>query len=151
MCVDGVVQNADTPEEERARLLLADLGFCGHYLHFHGGGRSGRAPIICLLAKNGGTMSQQELGSRFDLKPGSLSEVLAKLEAAGLIERTRNPDDRRQLFIHLTEEGSAEAACEQRNRIEFRRRAFSCLTDEEQARLLEMLDRVRAHWEEIDG
>ena len=54
-------------------------------------------------------MSQQELGSHFELKPGSLSEVLAKLETCGLIERTRNPDDRRQLFIHLTDTGRTEA------------------------------------------
>ena len=24
------------------RRLIAGLGFCGHYLHFHGGGMSGR-------------------------------------------------------------------------------------------------------------
>ena len=98
MCDDVIVEAVDTPEEARARHLLTDLGFCGHYLHFHSGGRSGKAPILCLLAKNGGTMSQQELGSHFELKPGSLSEVLAKLETCGLIERTRNPDDRRQLL-----------------------------------------------------
>ena len=87
----------DSPEEARARRLLWDIGFCGQYLHFHSGGRSGRAAIICLIAKSGGQMSQQELGAYFELKPGSLSEILAKIESAGLIERTRNPEDRRQL------------------------------------------------------
>ena len=38
----------------------------------------------------------------FDLKPGSLSEILPKLELGGLIERSRNPKDRRQLTIRLT-------------------------------------------------
>lgn len=150
MCDDVIVETVDTPEEARARHLLTDLGFCGHYLHFHSGGRSGKAPILCLLAKNGDTMSQQELGSHFELKPGSLSEVLAKLETCGLIERTRNPDDRRQLFIHLTDTGRTEAEREQRVRIDFRRRAFACLTDEEQLQLIEMLDKVRVHWEELN-
>ena len=77
-------QPADVPEavsseDKLAKRILNNLGFCGHYMHFHGGGVSGKAPIICLLAKQpGGEMSQQELGMHFDLKPGSLSEILSK-------------------------------------------------------------------------
>lgn len=143
-------QPNDTPEEARARRLLWNLGYFGHYLHFHSGGRSGRAAIICLLAKNGGQMSQQELGAYFELRPGSLSEILAKIENAGLIERTRNPEDRRQLSIRLTEKGTEEARREQEARNRFRRSAFSCLSTEEQEQLVETLDRIRKHWEELD-
>ena len=143
-------QPNDTPEEARARRLLWNLGYCGHYLHFHSGGRSGRAAIICLLAKNDGQMSQQELGAFFDLKPGSLSEILAKIENAGLIERTRNPEDRRQLSIRLTQKGTEEAALEQERRLRFRQRAFSCLTAEEQEQLVVMLDTIRSHWEGLN-
>lgn len=143
-------QPDDTPEEARARRLLWDLGYFSHYLHFHSGGRSGRAAIICLLAKNDGQMSQQELGAYFELRPGSLSEILAKIENAGLIERTRNPEDRRQLFIRLTEKGSEEAAREQEARKRFRQRAFSCISAAEQEHLVETLDTIRKHWEEMD-
>lgn len=139
---------ADSPVEARARKILELLGFCGHFLHFNGGGRSGKAPILCMIAKNGNEMSQQELRMHFELKPGSLSEILAKMEAAGLIERTRNPEDRRQLSVRLTEEGVRWAAQEQENRIAFRREAFSVLTDEEQDQLLESLQKIRVAWEE---
>ncbi|MDO4436496.1 MAG: MarR family transcriptional regulator [Coriobacteriaceae bacterium] len=141
----------DTPAEARARAILSNLGFCGHFMHFHAGGRSGQAPIICLIAKHGGTISQQKLGSYFDLKPGSLSEVLTKLETAGIIERTRNPHDRRQLTIRLTEAGVEQAEIEQQHRVKFRQTAFACLTDEEQEELLYMLDKIHVHWEEIYG
>ena len=130
-------------------IWLAGLGYCGHYLHFHGGGRSGKAPIICLIAKHGGEMSQQELGSYFELKPGSLSEVLTKIETSGLIERTRNPEDRRQLTIRLTEKGMEEAARDQENRIRFRERAFDNLTIEERLELGRILDKIRNRWEEL--
>ena len=145
--------DAPTQEEDpvmaRAARILTNLGFCGHYMHFHRGGRSGRAPILCLLEKNGGTMSQQALGMSFDLKAGSLSEILSKMEASGLITRTRDPQDRRQLTVCLTEAGAEAARLETEARIRFRTRAFSNLTPEEQEQLADLLDRVRARWEEL--
>lgn len=141
----------DDPVIARATRILSNLGFCGHYLHFHRGGRSGRAPILCLLEKNGGTLSQQELGLFFELKPGSLSEILSKMEAAGLISRARDHQDRRQLKVTLTEAGAAAARMETEIRQRFRSSAFSNLTPEEQETLADLLDRVRNRWEEIDG
>ena len=149
--LDDLVDHVDTPEEARARELLKGLGFCGHYMHFHGGGRSGKQPILCLLAKHGGELSQQRLRSFFELKPGSLSEILNKLEVAGLIERTRNPKDRRQLSVRLTPMGRREAARDQAARIEFRKRAFTCLSAQEQEQMIEMLQKIRVRWEELDG
>lgn len=149
-------QPADAPEavsseDKLAKRILNGLGFCGHYMHFHGGGVSGKAPIICLLAKQpGGEMSQQELGMHFDLKPGSLSEILSKLECAGIIERSRNPKDRRQLIIRLTEIGWEKARIDQAARIRFREQAFSALNHDEREQLAEMLDKIRVTWEELD-
>ena len=138
------------PEERRCAHILDSLGFCGHYMHVHGGGRSGRAPILCTLLKHDGQMSQRELASRFELKAGSLSEVLAKAEEAGLIERTRDPTDRRQLIVRLTEEGRAQADGDQRDRERFRAEAFSCLAPEERAQLEGMLVRIKQHWRSLD-
>lgn len=166
MCVEPLVfphepggdpsQPADQPpamseQDKLAKRILSGLGFCGHYLHFHGGGISGKAPIVCLLAKQpNGELSQQELGMHFDLKPGSLSEILSKIECAGLIERSRNPKDRRQLTIRLTEAGWEKAHVEQAARIRFRERAFSALTHDEREQLAEMLEKIRKTWEELD-
>ncbi|MBY4797707.1 winged helix DNA-binding protein [Collinsella sp. AGMB00827] len=141
---------AETPEEKRALSILELLGFCGHYLHFRVGGRSGQSPILCLLALNGGRLSQREIGLNFDLKPGSLSEILTKLEAAGLVERERVEADRRQRIVKLTEEGAVTAEREMQARRAFRNRAFAVLSTEEQEQLIALLGKVRTSWEEQD-
>lgn len=140
----------ENAEDKLAKQILSSLGYCGHYLHFHGGGTSGKAPIICLIAKHGGKISQQELGLHFALKPGSLSEILSKCEAIGLIERSRSTEDRRQLIVELTEEGARQAELEQAARIKFRSEAFSALTLEEREQLLIMLNKIRNTWEGFD-
>lgn len=142
-------ETAPAPETPRAERILRGLGYCGHYLHFHSGGRSGREPILCKLHRAGGSMSQLELGSQFELKAGSLSEILAKIEAAGLIERTRDPRDRRALTIRLTEAGKQEAQRAIEARAAFRDQAFSNLTDEEQDELIVLLEKIRNRWEEL--
>ena len=103
-----------------------------------------------LIAKPGGKISQQELGLHFALKPGSLSEILSKCEAIGLIERSRSTEDRRQLIVELTEEGARQAELEQAARIKFRSEAFSALTLEEREQLLIMLNKIRNTWEGFD-
>lgn len=149
--IEAYIPEPEDVSTTRAKRILQGLGFCGHYLHFHGGGRSGQVPILCMLDRCGGQLSQQELGLRFELKPGSLSEILSKMEAAGLIERTRDTKDRRQLFVHLTQAGQELAWREHENREAFRRVAFSALTVEEQEQLAEMLEKIRVTWEELDA
>ena len=138
----------EDPVMARAARILTNLGFCGHYMHFHRGGRSGRRPFVP-AGENGGTMSQQALGASFDLKAGSLSEILSKMEGGGLITRTRDRQDRRQLTVCLTKAGAEAARLETEARIRFRTRAFSNLTPEEQDQLADLLDRVKSRWEEL--
>lgn len=143
-------QEFTDPTERSCAHIVDMLGAAGHYIHVNGGGRSGRQPLLCALLKHDGQMSQRELMCKFDLKAGSLSEVLSKLEKDGLIERTRDPQDRRQLIVSLTEAGHAQATTEQERRENFRAKAFTCITDEERAQLEDILVRINHHWRSID-
>lgn len=48
--------------------------------------------------------SQAALAARMDIEPITLARLLYKLEALGLIERRRDPHDRRAHTLHLTAE-----------------------------------------------
>ncbi|CAN7682039.1 MarR family transcriptional regulator [Rhizobium sp. LjRoot98] len=49
----------------------------------------------------------KELGNTLFLDSSTLTPLLKRLSAAGLITRTRNPEDEREVLLHLTEKGRA--------------------------------------------
>ncbi|MTH96088.1 MarR family winged helix-turn-helix transcriptional regulator [Roseibium sp. RKSG952] len=54
------------------------------------------------------------MASELDLESSTLTPLLKRLENAGLVERKRNPENERQVFIDLTPDGQAlrgEAGC----------------------------------------
>ncbi|MET9965195.1 MarR family transcriptional regulator [Streptomyces sp. NPDC006356] len=53
------------------------------------------------------SISVRDLGAALQLESSTLSPLLKRLEAAGLLRRERRPDDERSVAIHLTEAGAA--------------------------------------------
>ncbi len=49
----------------------------------------------------------RDIGAALLLEPATLSPLLKRLEAAGLLTRARNPDDERALAVDLTDAGRA--------------------------------------------
>jgi len=56
----------------------------------------------------------KELGVRLRLDSGTLSPLLKRLEAAGLVRRERSTEDERSVLVRLTDEGGrlGERACD---------------------------------------
>lgn len=66
-----------------------------------------RAAVIALEGLTGGPLNQEQLAEEVRVQSQTLGRVLTRLEAAGLITRTRQASDRRQLKVELTESGAA--------------------------------------------
>jgi DNA-binding MarR family transcriptional regulator len=49
----------------------------------------------------------KEIGERLFLDSGTLTPLLKRLEAAGLVKRTRSTEDERQVLVALTPQGQA--------------------------------------------
>lgn len=128
-------------------LNLRDLSYTMRALYE---GKGSQKRILILLSEAGIT-TQRKLTKRLGIKPGSASEVIGKLENAGLIVRTPSKEDKRTADITLTEKGKALAldAIEQRQRRH--EEMFSCLSELEKTELLSFLEKINKDWEERYG
>lgn len=63
--------------------------------------------LVMLALWERSPLTVREIGSLLRLEPATLSPLLKRLEAAGLVSRDRHPDDERALAVTLTERGRA--------------------------------------------
>ncbi len=63
--------------------------------------------LVMLALWQYGTLSVKKLSGLLQLDPGTLSPLLKRLEAAGLLRRERDPKDQRNLALALTDSGNA--------------------------------------------
>jgi DNA-binding MarR family transcriptional regulator len=59
------------------------------------------------LTSNGSRPSQRELADHLGLDPVFVSKLIATLEAAGSVSRSKHPDDSRAVALSLTKRGIA--------------------------------------------
>ena len=57
------------------------------------------------LLWEGDNITVKEIGQRLFLDSGTLTPLLKRLQAAGIVERTRDAEDERQVRITLTQKG----------------------------------------------
>ncbi|MFE9629812.1 MarR family winged helix-turn-helix transcriptional regulator [Streptomyces sp. NPDC006463] len=77
------------------RVVLKDLGLT--YPQY----------LVMLVLWEHGELPVKEIGQHLRLDSGTLSPLLKRLEAAGLVRRERSAEDERSVHAHLTEEGAA--------------------------------------------
>lgn len=63
--------------------------------------------LVMLVLWERGPLTVKQLGAALDLDSGTLSPVLKRMQAAGLITRQRRADDERSVDIQLTDQGAA--------------------------------------------
>lgn len=113
-------------------------------------GKGSQKRILMLLKENE-DITQKELTERLGIQSGSASEVIGKLETAGLIVRTPNSGDLRTMNVSLTEAGKTEADDAYGKREERHRMMFACLSEEEKESLLGLLEKINFSWKQQYG
>ncbi len=69
----------------------------------------GPAKVELLIKLADGPMTLREIARAVDVDPPAATVGVDKLEARGLVHRTRHPDDNRRKLVHLTDSGREAA------------------------------------------
>ena len=63
------------------------------------------AQTLAIIEGAGGPLAPSIIAGRLMITTGSMTSLLDTLERRGLVRREPHPSDRRQLLVHLTDEG----------------------------------------------
>lgn len=118
--------------------------------HHHGFSRPSQGRALSILREKG-SVSRKELMELLDLRSGSMSELLGKLERQGLVSRRPDENDKRGFIFSMTEEGRANAPEHGKWLAEHADVLFSSLSDEERQQLGGILGKLADAWEAAFG
>lgn len=98
--------------------------------------------LVLLTFSRRGLLPMRVMGERLQLHPTSVTNIVDRLQAGGLVRRTPHPTDRRATLVGITEAGTAvlEKATASVTGIDFGLRG---LRPEQQTQLTELLSQVR--------
>ncbi|MBQ8955192.1 MAG: MarR family transcriptional regulator, partial [Clostridia bacterium] len=126
---------------------LSTLFFrCAHEMHRPDGRNASQGRVMRILSQHDG-LSQRELQEGLGIRPGSLSELVTKLEDKGLLQREQDGEDKRRVLLHLTDAGRA-AASEAPSPRE-RDSRFDVLTEQERDSLRAILTKLLESREQL--
>ena len=106
--------------------------------------------VLATLRRSGSPyrLSPGDLLAMTMVSSGTMTNRIDQLEKAGLVERIRNPNDRRSVLISLTERGFAIVEEAAGAHVENQHRLVAGLSEEERATLNRLLKRFLRDFEE---
>lgn len=91
-------------------------------------------------------LTQQELQKKLGIQSGSISEIVGKMEAAGLLCRRRHERDKRKICLTMTEKGRQTLAAMREEKARKDAVLFAALRWEEQEQLQGLLEKLLDDW-----
>ncbi len=106
----------------------------------------GQPKVLDFLKEHDGAV-QKDIAKGCHIEPASLSTILTGMEKSGLITRETNENNRRNLYIYMTDKGKAicEQVTEHFSQIE--KKALSGFTEEEIENILTYLTKIHKNLE----
>lgn len=101
----------------------------------------GQDTLLLEVSRQDG-ISQAALADELGVEPPTVTKMVQRLEAAGIIRRRADAHDRRRIRVHLTAKGKRLAPRVEAMRSELGKRASRGLTRADRATLAELLAKV---------
>jgi DNA-binding MarR family transcriptional regulator len=102
---EGVAQMHAVTSIMRVQQLV--LGRLDEILRPHGLTFARYEALVLLTFSRRGSLPLGKMGERLQVHPTSITSIVQRLEAAGLITRERHPEDGRAVLAFITDEGRA--------------------------------------------
>lgn len=131
-------------EHRQEHLLAIRLKTCGRFLYYQIGGKAGQQRILMTLLFRE-RMTQKQLQDLLGISSGAMSEILQKMEDAGLIQRSKCAKDKRQVDLLLSESGKEFALQVKAHYHQTLERMFECLGAEQKDQLESILGVLVQH------
>ncbi len=143
--LDPDMEGADLPIEDRILRLLRRIS---RAVDIHSRQLSVQQgltgpQLVCLRELRGsGRLTPSDLAKEVSVSQATVTGILDRLEARGLVHRERNPEDKRRVLVGLTERGQeAVSLAPQPLQARFARRLGNIPFDE-QARIERVLEQI---------
>ena len=107
--------------------------------------KRGQGRLLVLLQDNG-PLTQKDLILRTGRKSSTLSEQLENMEKSGLVIRSRDPRDRRNICLVLTPLGQKEATNTKIGRNQYADELFGMLSPAQKEQLIVPLEQLVQAW-----
>jgi len=125
-----LIHRLDRIARRRSEIALAPLGL------------RKRQVVALMILREHGAIAQGALGETLRLDPANMVGLLNELEDQGLLDRRRDPEDRRRHIVELTPEGIAALERAQEALAGVQNYVLAGLDDDERCKLHELLDRA---------
>jgi DNA-binding MarR family transcriptional regulator len=100
--------------------------------------------LVLLVFARKGSLPLGKMGERLQVHPTSITSIIDRLEAAGLVVRRRHPEDGRAVLAEITDAGRAVVEAATADLVEARF-AIADMSAEELQQLSALLRPVRQH------
>lgn len=134
-----LIHRLDRVARRRSEIALAPLGL------------RKRQVVALMILRDHGAITQGALGETLRLDPANLVGLLNELEERALLDRRRDPEDRRRHIVELTSEGSSVLARAEQALAAVQDDVLAGLDDEERCTLHELLVRAAQRHVAADG
>lgn len=107
----------------------------------------GQMRLLLLLNKKD-QLTNSQIVDELDIRPSSVSVMVKKMEAEGLVERHDSDEDKRVSLISLTDKGRETITSSHNFKTEFSDELFDSLSDEEKETLGQLLEKLTSGLDE---
>lgn len=128
-----------------AQISQAYRGLTDAFMEQVGLHRAQAMVLYCLYLQNG--ITQSEIAEQLSVQGASVTQVLQRMEQAGIVQRCRDPEDNRLVRVYLTNLGRQKERSINEQFMKLQETVFADLSDVERVLFRRMLKQILQNME----